>query len=138
MANTGYSWSAFVATQIGASDWTADALADNATDTSDVIDATGKAAMIIGIGATEDNTGAIDGLVTVYVLADVDGTNFEETTIGSPFSFQFTPVQNDVVYINFSLSMANYDRLKIAILNEGGQDLTMTVRHKFADIPAAS
>lgn len=138
MADTGYNWGAFVATQKGAGDWSADALADNATETSDVIDATGKAAIVIGIGAVEDNTGAIDGVVTVFILADVDGTNFEETTIGNPFSFQFTPVQNDTVYIPISLSMANYDRFKIAIFNEGGQELAITVKHKFATIPVAS
>lgn len=138
MANTGYSWGAFVATQKGAADWTADALADNATETSDVIDATGNAACIIGIGAAEDNTGAINGVATVFILGDADGTNFEETTIGNPFSFTFTPVQNDTVYIHFRLLMSDFDVFKIAIFNEGGQELAMTVKHKFASIPIAS
>ncbi len=138
MADTGYSWGAFVATQKGAGDWTADALADNATETSDAIDATGKAGIIFGIGAAEDDTGVINGDVTVYILGDADGTNFEEIANSVPYSFAFTPVQNDTVYIHFSLSMANFDVFKIAIFNEAGQELAMTVKHKFATIPVAS
>ena len=138
MANTGYEWAAYQATQKGSVPWSADALADSAIETSDVIDCSGNAAIEIGISAYEDNTGAISGDVTVYILKDVDGTNFEETAIGNPYSFAFTPVINDTVRISFPLSMAQYDRIKIAVENQSGQELSITVKHKYATIPVAS
>jgi len=138
MANTGYKWGAWAAMQKGAGDWTADAIADNGTETGDATSIDGKAGCIVSIAAYEDNTGAIDGNVTVYILGDADGTNYEETTIGSPLSFQFTPVQNDTVYIVFNVDPRDYDDFKIAIKNEGGQEIAFTVKYKTCDIPVAS
>ena len=139
MADTGYNWGAwaFVA-DADPSDWDAEALADNATETSGTaISLDGKAACIIGIAAYEDNTGAIDGKVTVFVLGE-NGIAYEETTIGVPYKFQFTPVQNDTVHLQFSIDPKYYDNFKIAILNEGGQELAMSVKYKTASIPVAS
>ena len=76
MAESGYNWDSWQAMQKGSSDWSADALADNATETGDPTSLDGFAACEVGIGLAEDNTGAIDGVVTVYVLGDVDGTNY--------------------------------------------------------------
>jgi len=138
MADTGYNWdAAWAAMQKGAGDWTADALADNGTETSDATSLDGKAAMEVSIAAVEDNTGAIDGVCTVYVLGDVDGTNYEETTTAS-YSFTFTPVQNDTVYVRFRLLGSDFSSIKLAILNEGGQELAMTVKIRYATIPVAS
>lgn len=137
MADTGYNWGAWAFVQESASDWDADLLADNATDTSDALSLDGKAACIIGIGLTEDGTGAIDGVVTVFVLGETD-VAYEETTIGSPYQFQITPVQSDTVYVQFSVSPQHFDNFKIAVLNEGGQELAVTVKIKTATIPVAS
>ena len=139
MAGTGYDWGAwaFVA-DADPSDWDAEALADNATETSGTaISLDGKAACIIGVGLYEDNSGAIDGLVTVFVLGETD-VAYEETTIGSPWSFTITPVQNDTVYKQFAIDPKYYDNFKIAVLNEGGQALAVTVKYKTATIPLAS
>lgn len=139
MADTGYNWGAWAFVQdADPSDWDAEALADNATETSGTaISLDGKAACLIGIGLYEDNTGAIDGVVTVYVLGETD-VAYEETTIGSPWSFTITPVQNDTVYKQFAIDPKYYDNFKIAIKNEGGQALAVTVKYKTATIPAAS
>ena len=139
MADTGYNWGAwaFVA-DADPSDWSAEALADNATETSGTaISLDGKAACIIGIGLYEDNTGAIDGVVAVYVLGETD-VAYEETTVGSPWAFTITPVQNDTVYKQFAIDPKYYDNFKIAVKNEGGQDLAVTVKYKTATIPLAS
>ena len=104
MADTGYNWGAWGFVQKGAGNWSADALADNGTETGDAIALDGKAACIIGIGLAEDDTGAIDGVVTVYVLGETD-VAYEETTIGSPWSFTITPVQADTVYKQFVRSI---------------------------------
>ena len=139
MADTGYNWSAWAFVQdADPSDWSAEALADNAVETSGTaISLDGKAACIIGIGLYEDNTGAIDGVVTVYVLGETD-VAYEETTIGSPYSFAITPVQNDTVYVQFTIDPKYYDNFKIAVLNEAGQELAVTVKYKTATIPVAS
>lgn len=140
MADTGYNWGAYAfAKDDGGTDWDADALADNGTETSNTaIDLDVMAACEVGIIATEDNTGAIDGVVTVYVLGTPDGTNYEETTIGSPYSFTFTPVQNDTVYLSFPVDPKNYGSFKIAIKNEGGQEIAFSVKYRTATIPVAS
>lgn len=139
MADTGFNWGAWAFVQdADPSDWSAEALADNATETSGTaISLDGKAACIIGIGLYEDNTGAINGVVTVYVLGETD-VAYEETTIGSPYSFTITPVQNDTVYVQFAIDPKYYDNFKIAVLNEAGQELAVTVKYKTATIPVAS
>lgn len=137
MADTGYNWGAWAFVQKGASNWSADALADNGTETGDATSLDGKAACIVGIALYEDNTGAIDGVVTVYVLGETD-IAYEETTIGSPMQFTITPVQNDTVYKQFFIDPRHYDNFKIAVKNEGGQELAVSVKYKTATIPVAS
>lgn len=139
MADTGYNWGAWAFVQdADPSDWNAEALADNATEVSGTaISLDGKAACLIGIGLYEDNTGAIDGVVTVYVLGETD-VAYEETTTGNPYSFTITPVQNDTVYTQFSIDPKHYDNFKIAVKNESGQELAVTVKYKTATIPVAS
>jgi hypothetical protein len=138
MADTGINWGDWAAMQKGGGNWTSDAIADNGTETGDATSLDGKAACIVSIAAVEDNTGAIDGVVTVYVLGDADGTNYEETTTGSPWSFKFTPVQNDTVYKSFPIDPRHYDDFKIALKNEGGQEIAFTVKYKTGTIPVAS
>lgn len=138
MANTGYTWSAYSAVQKSAGDWTSDALADAATETGDSTSIDGKAAAVVSITAVEDNTGAIDGDITVYILGDVDGTNFEEPTIGNPYAVAFTPVQNDTVRILVPVDPRVYKNFKVAVFNDGGQEVAITVKIATADIPVAS
>ena len=140
MADTGYNWDAWAFVQdADPSDWDAEALADNATEVSGTaISLDGKASCLIGIAAYEDNTGAIDGVVTVYVLGDGAGIAYEETTIGAPYKFAFTPIQNDTVYLQFAIDPKYYDNFKIAIKNESGQELAISVKYKTATVPAAS
>jgi len=138
MAETGFNWGAYAAMQIGSSDWTADAVADNATDTGDATSLDGKAASGVSLTLVEDNTGAIDGVMTVFVLGDIDGTNFEETTNSGAWSFTITPVQNDTVYKRFSIDPSAYGSFKLALFNESGQEIAATVKYRTATIPKAS
>lgn len=138
MANTGYTWGSWTAMQKSGGDWTSDAIADNGDEGGDATSIDGKAGCIVSIAAYEDNTGAIDGDVTVYILGDADGTNYEEISIGSPYSFSFTPTQNDTTYIVFNVDPRQYDDFKIHIKNEAGQEIAFTVKYKTCDIPVAS
>ena len=137
MADTGFNWGSWAAMQKGASDWSADACADNATETGDAVSLGGVAACEVSVAMNEDNTGAIDGVVTLYVLGDTDGTNYEETTF-SPWSFTVTPIRNDIVYKRFNVDPGSYGSFKLAIKNEGGQELAMTVKYRTATIPVAT
>ncbi len=137
MANTGFVWGAYAATQKGASDWTDDALADAATETSDAIDASGNASVIFSLEIAEDNTGAIDGDVTIYILRHT-GSIYQDESIDPVFSITVTPVQNLTVSSVFSLNMQDYDNFKIAVENQSGQELSVSVKQKFSSIPVAS
>ena len=140
MADTGYNWGAWAFAKDGAGgDWDADALADNATLTSNTsISLDLKAACEVGIALYEDGTGAINGVVTVYVLGSGGGIADEEPTIGSPWSFTITPVTSDTVYKRFNVDPGSYGDFKIAVKNEGGQELAVSVKYRTATIPAAS
>lgn len=145
MANTGHDWGAFAFVQESASDWDGDLLADDATDISDVITVDTKSAIIIGFAIAEDNTGVVaDNSVTIAILGTFNDTIFEDAPglagaqVGNPFKFQMTPVQNDTVYGQFSIDPRDYNKFKIAIVNESGQELAISFKIKDADIPVAS
>ena len=141
MAGTGFDWDAawtFVQDD-DPDDWDASALADTATEVGgSSVSLDGKAACEVGITLYEDNTGAIDGVVTVYVLGSGGGIADEETTIGSPWAFTITPVQDDTVYKRFSIDPSMYGSFNIAIENQSGQTLAVSVKYRTATVPVAS
>ena len=145
MANTGHDWGAWAFVQESASNWDADALADDATDTSDAITVDTKSTIIIGMAFAEDNTGAVvANSVTVAILGTFDDTTYEDAPglasaqVGNPMKFKITPVQNDTVYIQFSIDPRDYHLFKICVVNESGQELAVSCKYKTADIPVAS
>lgn len=138
MADTGYNWeAAWSAYQKSAVDWTSDDLADAATETGDALDCDGKAAVQISITAVEDNTGAIDGAVTVHIMREVDDGTFETQSLAS-FAASFTPVQNATVYKSYPLDCSQWNQIKVAVENQSGQTLAISVKYIFATVPAAS
>jgi len=52
--------------------------------------------------------------------------------------FKITPVQNDTVYIQFSIDPRDYHLFKICVVNESGQELAVSCKYKQADVPVAS
>ncbi len=139
MANTGHKWGAWAFAQIPVEgDWDAEALANNATLTSDTpIDLDIKTACEVGIVLTA-GAGALSGLVTVYVLGSGGGIGDEETTIGSPWAFTITPEESDTVYKRFSVDPGSYGEFKIAVKNESDESLDVSVKYRTADFPVAS
>lgn len=143
MADTGFNWADdWSFTQLSASDWDDDTVADNNILISDPVsmDVLAALAMTIEIAASA----AIDGVATIYVLGDIDGTNYEAPgsagtpTIDSPINWEITPVSGTIVQVRFSILGSEYSKFKIAVLNESGQTLTTSVRQKAATIPPAS
>jgi len=138
MADTGYNWGNYEPMQKAAGDWTSDALAQGVTETGDLTDLTGKATCEVGIDFYEDNTGAISGDATVYVLGSADPSNSEEPAQKTAWAFTVTPIQNDHVYKRFSIDPAAYGDFKLAVWNDSGQELAVTVKFRTATIPLAS
>jgi len=145
MAATGHDWGAWAFVQESASDWDADALADDATATSDAITVDTKSAIIIGMAFAEDNTGAVvANSVTVAILGTFNDTLYEDAPglagvqVGNPQRFTITPVQGDTVYIQFSIDPRDYNLFKICVVNESGQELAVSCKYKTADVPVAS
>lgn len=138
MTDTGYNWGdwAFVEDEDG-NDWNARALADDATEISAAANSLdGIAACEVGLALAEDDTGAIDGVATVYVLGG--GIDDEEPGVGSPFAFTLAPVRNDTVYKRFAVDPAMYGDFKLAVKNEAGQELAVSVKVRTATIPLAT
>lgn len=132
-------WGAWGYVQKGAADWNDDALADAATETSDALDLDQKVAAEVGIKLVEDNTGACDGDVTVHILRatgdDGGGTEeFESATEDTPLAFTITPEQNTTKRRAFALNPHIFRICKIAVENQAGQELAVTVEYRTATI----
>jgi len=147
MAGSGADWGAWAAVaKSGGGDWTALDIADDANAGSAAISLDGVASIQFGVALVEDNTGAINGDVTIAILRDADGTNYEDipalaagTQVGSPFRFAIRPIQADTVYKPFALDAFMFGgSIKIWIVNECGQTLATTVKYQTTTIPAAS
>lgn len=145
MANTGHDHGAFAFVQLSAGDWDADALADDGIATSDAITVDKKSAIIVGMAFAEDNTGAVvANSVTIAILGTFNDTIYEDAPglagaqVGNPMKFKITPVQNDTVYIQFSIDPRDYNLFKISVVNESGQELAVSCMYKTADVPVAS
>lgn len=122
------SWGSWAYVQKSSTNWSADALADTAIETSDAISLDDCIAAEIGITLVEDNTGAIDGDVTVHILREAGTTPvYEEPNQGSPLTVLITPVQNDTIRKAFTLDAHSISGCKIAVENQAGQELTVTV-----------
>lgn len=140
MADTGYNWGAWAfAKNGGGTDFNAEAINSAASVTSNTaISLDGMAACEVGLALYEDNTGAVSGTVTIYVLGSGGGIADEEIAIGNPYSFTITPVQNDTVYTRFAVDPKQYGDFKIAVANNCGQQLAVSVKYRTATIPVAS
>jgi len=140
MANTGFSRDAWAAVQkSGGGDWTALAVADNANAGSGAIAFATKTSVKVGYSLVEDNTGAIDGVVTIYVLNEVADGDYQIYGVDPAYSFEVTPVQNATIRDWFTLYADEWgDSVKIWILNESGQELVTTFKFQTADVPVAS
>jgi len=136
MGSSYLNWGSWGYVQKSSSDWNDDALADAANETSDAISLDEKECCEIGITLVEDNTGVIDGVVTVSILGacgdDGGGAVVYEDPDDGPLQFTITPVQNDTVRRHFSIDASVFSDFKIDVDNDAGQELAVTVEYKTA------
>jgi len=141
MANTGYVYSASAhATHSTGTDIDGVAVADNGTLTSDEISGATKVSTEISFVLLEDNTGAIDGVVTVSILRsdnDPDSEGWQVRT-DPVMQLQITPIQNATVRKSLTIHHATVSDFKIDINNTSGQELAVTINYRQSDIPAAA
>ena len=83
--------------------------------------------------------GAVDGVVTVYILGDIDGTNYEQADgTGNPYAFTYLPIASDTIYIRFRVLGTDYSAFRVHLQNECGQTTTTTMKFRQATMPVAS
>lgn len=145
MPSTGHDHGSFAFVQLAASDWDADALADDADAVvSDTITVDTKSAIIIGMAFAVADLTVVDNSITVAILGTFNDTIFEDAPelagvqVGNPSRFKVTPVQNDTVYIQFSINPTDYNLFKIAVLNESTRSINVSCKIKTANVPVAS
>jgi len=134
------SWTAV--TYSTGTDWTAVALADEGDQVSDAMSLDSKIACEISVKAVEDNTGACDGNLYIYLLRDTDGTNYEDFTADTDNDNPqllgvINPEQNKTRYRTMTISAHDVSAFKVALDNDSGQELTITVKVRYATVGSA-
>lgn len=144
MADSGYKAGTYDTAEIAAAEWDGTALADAAGVTGDAIDnsvAAARVGHLVSVGVVEDNTGAIDGEVTIGILgtdADEDEEGYQTAT-DPIWSFNFTPIQNaEVIAPPFVVYGDTYPKFKVYVYNDSGQELAVTVNICPITLPAAA
>jgi len=137
MADTGYNWdagwsvidAAIVLTQGG-----------TIIDTSDVIDCDGKAAVEISIDADYSNHAKATGGLFVYVLRDIDGSDYEVEADG-PWGFEMPFTQAGTRRRTFTVDCSQISEFKLHLdwdNSTGSSVVTVATAKKYATIPVAS
>ena len=144
MGSQYYDWDAAwtVVDYGGGTDWTSVAMADEGDLVSDAMSLDGKVAALVSVTAVEDNTGACNGNLYVYLCRDADGTNYEDFTADDDNDLPellgvIVPAQNKTRRGVFAISAELVDGFKIAIDNDSGQELAISVKIKYATLALA-
>lgn len=141
MADTGYNWGAAAhVTYNTGTDIDDIAVADEGTLTSDEVSLDGIAACEVSVKTIEDNTGACDGNVNIYVLGsdnDPDSEGWQDSADGVPH-YTIDQAQNATERLRFSVDPVQYGSFKVYVYNEAGQEVALTINYRTATIPAAS
>lgn len=119
--------------------WTSVALADEGDQVSDAMSLDQKIAAEISVTVVEDNTGACDGDVYVYVLRDTDGTNYEDFTADDDndnpaLLMVIDATQNKTRRKTATIYAEEVSAFKIAVDNDSGQELAVTVKVRYATL----
>ena len=124
-------WDAWDYAEVSAVDVNATTLADEATLTTDEIVLDEKEELEVGIVSTEDNTGACDGDVLVYVLGYTGGV-WQTINDNPDLGCVIDQVQNTTRYGHFSVSAKEFSSVKILVDNDCGQEVALTIQYRRA------
>lgn len=139
MADSGYNWGAWAFMDYSSGTDVDDIdVNDEATLTTDAVDLDGKAACEISVEWIEGNDGACDGDVYVYLLRDIDGTNYQTIDDNPQCIGVVDATQNTTRYIGCNVYPSEVGKFKVLVDNDSGQDGDLSLRIRTATIPAAS
>lgn len=142
MADTGYNWStAAHLTYSTGTDIDDIAVADEGSLTSDELDLDGKAACEISVKTVEDNTGACDGNVNVYVLGtdnDPDSEGWQDKDDPGVIAGVLDQDQNATERLVLAVDPDQYSKCKVHVYNQAGQEIALTINYNTATVPPAS
>ena len=132
MTAHGFNWGAlaFVDYNTG-SDIDAVLVNDEATLTSDEVSLDNLAACEIGVSCVEDNTGACDGNVYVYVLG-YGATGWQAIADDLVPIVVIQQDQNTTRSKSFSINPQDYGSFKLLIDNDCGQQVAVSVKMRTA------
>jgi hypothetical protein len=117
------------AAQQSSVDWTTTTLPSTSNQSSDVIEL--DHLDVLEVSARISTANAVSSAVTISVLGDIDGTNYEEIdNVGPSYAFDVTPVQNDTVFARFRLLAEDYSKIKVNLENDTGNDVVATVKYR--------
>ena len=117
------SWdSSWTATSINAS-----AISDSSSATSAAIDNDDKSGTEVSV--TVAYGGSATDPITVYLLRDVDGTNYESED-DKPFGFQMPVTASGTHRRTFFVCGESVSKFKVKVVNTSGDSVTATVRYK--------
>lgn len=137
MADTGYNWDTSWTTLQNAVTLTQGGTTEN---TSSEVDLDGKAACEVSVDADYSNHAKATGGLFVYVLRDVNGTDYEAET-DEPWGFEMVFTQNGTNRRTFSIDPGQVTKFKILLdwdNSTASSSVTVTTSYKTATIPAAN
>lgn len=139
MADIVYAWdAAWTAVTADTTALTDFSMADNATQASDALSLDDHAAAMVSLEWEDQNSGAIDGDVNLYIFRDINGTLYESTgSTYSPFGIVVNVVADTTSGAVIWLDAGQYKSFKVGVTNESGQDGDATLKIIYADITTA-
>jgi hypothetical protein len=136
-------WGSWAAVQYSSgTDWTSVDIADEADLVSDAVSLDTKVSAEVSVAVVEDNTGACDGDVYVYLLRDTDGTNYEDFTADDDnddpeLVMVIDATQNKTRRGTFTVLAERVGSFKVAVDNDCGQTVTTTLKYRTSNIGSA-
>jgi len=115
--------------QASAADIDSTAVADAAQLTSDELSLDGYAGAEIGVASVEDNTGACDGDVTVYVLG-YGATGWQTIDDSLHIGDTIDQDQNATMRAHFVVDADRYSSFKVLVDNQCGQEVAISIKYK--------
>jgi hypothetical protein len=137
MADTGFNWDDAWTTLQNAVTLTTGGTTTNA---STAVNNDGKADCVVTVTATYSNHAKATAGLSVYILADVDGTNYEAIADGA-WGIEMVFTQNSTNRISIPVPASKYPAFKVYLSwgnTTSSSNVSVTTRYKQATIPVAS
>jgi hypothetical protein len=112
------------------------AVNDAASLTSDEVSLDGYDGAEIGVASVEDDTGACDGNVLVYVLG-YGALGWETISDAPMLAAVMGQVRNQTRYAHASISAERYSAFKALVYNDCGQQVAISIKYKRSQLASS-